>query len=48
MGTKLSLGKIPSRGHMVEAFDYGQSAGATMSGDLERENRRLCVQEENE
>jgi len=33
---------------MVEAFDYGQSADAAMSDDLERENRRLRAQEENE
>jgi hypothetical protein len=44
----LSFAKIPSGGQMVEAFDYGQSADAAMSDDLERENSRLRAQEENE
>ena len=33
---------------MVEGFDDGHSADAAMSDDLERENRRLRAQEENE
>jgi hypothetical protein len=33
---------------MVEGFDYGDSADAAMSDDLERENSRLRAQEDDE